>query len=179
MDLGTYERTLDQNLTRLNFATSGQIFRRVLERERTGGYLGRDVQMIPHVTGEVKNRLRELAVATRGRRRLRRDRRHGRRRRERLLHRGHARSSPSRRASAACCFVALTYIIEPPILGEQKTKAAQLGIRRLLECGIQPHIIACRAQTPVDAQGAREDRHVLATCRRSASSACTTARAST
>src|SRR5881227_1704718 len=52
MDLGTYERLLDQHLTRMNFATSGQIYRRVLERERTGGYKGRDVQMIPHVTGE-------------------------------------------------------------------------------------------------------------------------------
>ena len=45
------------------------------------------------------------------------------------------------------CFVALTYVMEPQILGEQKSKAAQLGIRRLLECGVQPHIIACRAQT--------------------------------
>src|SRR5436309_8158456 len=57
MDLGTYERMLNQNVSRLNFATSGQIFSRVLEKERMGGYLGRDVQMIPHVTGEVKLRL--------------------------------------------------------------------------------------------------------------------------
>jgi CTP synthase len=47
------------------------------------------------------------------------------------------------------CFVALTYVMEPTILGEQKSKAAQLGIRQLMECGIQPHIIACRAQNPV------------------------------
>src|SRR5678810_1020121 len=45
MDLGTYERVLDQDLSRLNFATSGQIFSRVLEKERRGSYLGRDVQM--------------------------------------------------------------------------------------------------------------------------------------
>src|SRR4029078_4198859 len=44
MDLGTYERMLNENLTRINFATSGQIFTRVLDRERHGGYLGRDVQ---------------------------------------------------------------------------------------------------------------------------------------
>src|SRR6188474_3803176 len=62
MDLGTYERLLDQDLSRLNFATSGQIFSRVLEKERRGSYLGRDVQMIPHVTGEVKHRLRQLAT---------------------------------------------------------------------------------------------------------------------
>src|SRR5699024_8149656 len=47
MDLGTYERILDQNLTADNYVTSGQVFRRVLDKERHGGYLGRDVQMIP------------------------------------------------------------------------------------------------------------------------------------
>ncbi|MFI4883163.1 MAG: hypothetical protein ACIAQU_11325, partial [Phycisphaerales bacterium JB064] len=62
MDLGTYERMLAQNLSRRNFTTSGQIFSEVLERERLGDYLGRDVQMIPHVTGEVKRKLRELAM---------------------------------------------------------------------------------------------------------------------
>ncbi|MFA6426638.1 MAG: hypothetical protein WCW64_10740, partial [Phycisphaerae bacterium] len=64
MDLGTYERMLDQNLSKDNFATSGQIYRDVLEKERHGDYLGRDVQMIPHVTGEVKLRLRNLAIKT-------------------------------------------------------------------------------------------------------------------
>ncbi|GAG05861.1 unnamed protein product, partial [marine sediment metagenome] len=53
MDLGTYERMLDQELCSDNFATSGQILTEVLEKERKGSYLGRDVQMIPHVTGEV------------------------------------------------------------------------------------------------------------------------------
>src|SRR5690606_32070427 len=62
MDLGTYERMLDQDLTHGNFTTAGRIFSQVLERERRGGYLGRDVQMIPHVTGEVKRMLRELAM---------------------------------------------------------------------------------------------------------------------
>ena len=64
MDLGTYERMLDQDLSRLNFATSGQIFSSVLNKERHGDYLGRDVQMIPHVTGEVKLKLRQLAMET-------------------------------------------------------------------------------------------------------------------
>jgi CTP synthase len=148
MDLGTYERALDQDLSRLNFATSGQIYRRVLERERTGGYLGRDVQMIPHVTGEVKNRLRELAVATQA---------------DVVfveiggtvgdVENAHyieaVRQLAFEEGPRSVCFVALTYVLEPPILGEQKSKAAQLGIRRLLECGIQPHIIACRAHGPV------------------------------
>src|SRR5436853_3944804 len=46
-------------------------------------------------------------------------------------------------------FVALTYVLEPNALGEQKSKAAQLGIKRLMEVGIMPHIIACRASNPV------------------------------
>ncbi|VAX39526.1 CTP synthase, partial [hydrothermal vent metagenome] len=62
MDLGTYERLLDQDLTTHNFTTSGRIYSDILDRERHGVYLGRDVQMIPHVTGEVKRRLRELAM---------------------------------------------------------------------------------------------------------------------
>src|SRR5437016_8347530 len=62
MDLGTYERLLDQDLSAGNFTTNGQIFSAVLKKEREGGYLGRDVQTIPHVTGEVKLKLRELAV---------------------------------------------------------------------------------------------------------------------
>ena len=47
--------------------------------------------------------------------------------------------------AGSVCFVALTYILEPKTLGEQKSKAAQLGIKRLMETGIQPHMIACRA----------------------------------
>src|SRR5437773_482892 len=64
MDLGTYERLLDQDLSRANYTTNGQIMSSVLKKEREGSYLGRDVQYIPHVTGEVKLRLRELAAKT-------------------------------------------------------------------------------------------------------------------
>src|SRR5438477_11346645 len=62
MDLGTYERLLDQDLSAANFTTNGQIMSAVLKKEREGSYLGRDVQFIPHVTGEVKLKLRELAA---------------------------------------------------------------------------------------------------------------------
>src|SRR6059058_2758041 len=62
MDLGTYERLLDQDLSAANFTTNGQIMSAVLKKEREGSYLGRDVQAIPHVTGEVKLKLRELAA---------------------------------------------------------------------------------------------------------------------
>src|SRR5258705_5587420 len=62
MDLGTYERLLDQDLSAANFTTNGQIMSAVLKKEREGSYLGRDVQAIPHVTGEIKLKLRELAA---------------------------------------------------------------------------------------------------------------------
>ncbi|MBS0191769.1 MAG: CTP synthase [Phycisphaerales bacterium] len=151
MDLGTYERLLDQNLSRRNFTTSGQIFSEILERERMGVYLGRDVQMIPHVTGEVKRKLRELAL-------------HGDGVKpadvvfvevggtvgdyENAFYIEAMRELAFEEGPGSTCFVALTYIIEPPALGEQKSKAAQLGIKRLMEAGIQPHVIACRASKP-------------------------------
>ncbi len=152
MDLGTYERLLDQNLSKRNFTTSGQLFGEILERERRGGYLGRDVQMIPHVTGEVKRKLRELAVRGDGARPADvvfvevggtvGDYENG-------FYIEALRELAFEEGPGSVCFVALTYIIEPPALGEQKSKAAQLGIKRLMEAGIQPHIIACRASNPV------------------------------
>ncbi len=148
MDLGTYERMLDQDLTRHNFTTSGQIFSSVLSKERAGGYLGRDVQMIPHVTGEVKFRLRELALKTNadvifvevggtvGDI-------------ENAFYIEALRELSYEEGEGMVLFVALTYILSPPSLGEQKSKAAQLGIKRLMEFGIHPHIIACRCESTV------------------------------
>ncbi|HTV49480.1 MAG TPA: CTP synthase [Phycisphaerae bacterium] len=148
MDLGTYERMLDENLSRRNFTTSGQIFTRILDRERQGKYLGRDVQMIPHVTGEVKHALRELAVntdadivfievgGTVG------DYENG-------YFIEAIRELAYEEGEDSVCVVALTYIIEPQSLGEQKSKAAQLGMRQVMQAGLQPHIIACRCPTPV------------------------------
>ncbi|PKL47724.1 MAG: CTP synthetase [Planctomycetes bacterium HGW-Planctomycetes-1] len=149
MDLGTYERMLGQNLSKNNFATSGQIYRDILEKERHGDYLGRDVQMIPHVTGEVKLRLRTLAMksnadivfveigGTVGDL-------------ENAFYIEAMRELAYEEGPNSCCFVALTYILEPRTLGEQKSKAAQLGIKQLMQSGIQPDIIACRATSPVN-----------------------------
>jgi len=148
MDLGTYERMLDQDLSRANFCTSGQIFNDVLNKERHGDYLGRDVQMIPHVTGEVKLRLRNLAMKTNadivfveiggtvGDL-------------ENAYFIEAMRELAYEEGPNSACFVALTYILEPQTLGEQKSKAAQLGIKQLMQLGVQPDIIACRATSPV------------------------------
>ena len=154
MDLGTYERLLDQDLSRYNFTTNGQIHSAVMNKEREGGYLGRDVQFNPHVTGEVKLRLRELAVqsdadvvfvevgGTVGDF-------------ENTAYLEACRQLAFEEGEHAVVFVALTYILEPNALGEQKSKAAQLGIKRVMELGIQPHLIACRASNPVN-EKARE-----------------------
>lgn len=148
MDLGTYERMLDQDLTRRNFTTSGQIYRAILDRERRGEYLGRDVQMIPHVTGEVKLRLRELAMKTDadvvaievggtvGDI-------------ENAFYIEALRELSYEEGEGNVVNVALTYILNPPALGEQKSKAAQLGIKRLMEFGIHPHLVACRSMHEV------------------------------
>ena len=148
MDLGTYERMLDQDLARANFATAGQIYSEVLRKERAGSYLGRDVQMIPHVTGEVKLRLRELAVKTQadvvfvevggtvGDF-------------ENAFYIEAMRELSYEEGEGSVVFVALTYILSPTALGEQKSKAAQLGMKRIMEYGITPHLIACRAEQPV------------------------------
>ncbi|MEL7240650.1 MAG: hypothetical protein AAGK78_17460, partial [Planctomycetota bacterium] len=129
--------------------TNGQILSNVLKKERSGGYLGRDVQVIPHVVGEVKLRLRELAAKSKadvvfveiggtvGDY-------------ENSFYLEACRQLAYEEGEDAVCFVSLTYILSPNALGEQKSKAAQLGIKRLMEVGIQPHIVACRATDPVD-----------------------------
>jgi CTP synthase len=148
MDLGTYERLLEQDLSAANFTTNGQIFREVLRKEREGEYLGRDVQTIPHVTGEIKLKLRQLAAksnadvvfvevgGTVGDL-------------ENSNYLEACRQLAYEEGEGSVIFVALTYVLEPGALGEQKSKAAQLGIKRLMEVGIMPHIIACRASNPV------------------------------
>lgn len=151
MDLGSYERYLEQTLTKDNYLTAGMIFRRVLDRERKGGYLGRDVQFIPHVTGEVKYALRNLAVksgadivlceigGTIGDY-------------ENSYIIESIRELRYEEGADNVCFINISYILEPPNLGEQKSKPAQLGLHRLLELGIQPDMVICRAANPVSAR---------------------------
>jgi CTP synthase len=107
--------------------------------------------MIPHVTGEVKLKLRHLAMesesdvvfveigGTVGDL-------------ENAFYIEAMRELAYEEGPGSCCFVALTYILEPKTLGEQKSKAAQLGVKQLMQTGIQPDIIACRAGNPVTKQ---------------------------
>lgn len=148
MDLGTYERFLDENLSQHNYLTGGKLFTQILSQERKGNYLGRDVQFIPHVTGEIKHFVRNLAVKSQAD--------------VVFVEIGGTvgdiennyfieamRELQYEEGRENVCYVALTYVLEPGFLGEQKSKAAQLGLRTLMASGIQPDIIACRASNEV------------------------------
>ncbi len=151
LDLGTYERMLDKNLSKENFVTSGKIYQTIIENERAGKYLGRDVQFIPHVTGEIKKVLRELAVdknadvvvieigGTVGDY-------------ENLFAMEAIRELKYEEGYGNVCIINITYIMQPKSLGEHKSKAAQLGIRKLMELGLQPNVIVCRSETPINSK---------------------------
>lgn len=148
LDLGSYERYLNKSLCKDNYLTSGKIFKVIIDKERRGEYLGRDVQFIPHVTGEIKNFLRNLAMksdadlvlvevgGTVGDL-------------ENSYFIEAMRELRYEEGRENVCFINVTYIIEPRSLGEFKSKPAQLGIRKLMELGVQPDIIVCRSERPI------------------------------
>lgn len=148
MDLGSYERFLDKNLTKDSFVTSGRIYSTIIEKERKGLYLGRDVQFIPHVTGEAKMVIRNLAMKTDADIVLVEiggtvgDY-------ENVLAIEAMRELRYEEGSENVCFINLTYILDPPSLGEQKSKAAQLGLKTLMSMGIQPSMVILRSDKPV------------------------------
>ncbi len=148
LDLGSYERMLGQNLDKDNYLTAGKIFKTIIDKERAGEYLGRDVQFIPHVTGEIKNFMRRLAMK-RGSDVI-------------LIEVGGTigdiensyfieamRELAYDEGRDNVCFINVTYILEPSSLGEFKSKSAQLGLRKLMELGIQPDIVVCRSRNPM------------------------------
>jgi CTP synthase len=148
LDLGTYERMLGRNLSRSSFVTMGRVFKTIIDKERAGKYLGRDVEFIPHVTGEIKGFARRLAVesgadivlieigGTVGEL-------------QNSLYLEAMRELAYEEGKENVCFINVTYVLEPGSLGEQKSKAAQLGIKTLMSVGIQPDIIVCRSENPI------------------------------
>ena len=148
MDLGTYERFLGKNITKSNYLTGGKLFTKILAKEREGGYLGRDVQFIPHVTGEIKHFVRNLAMesgsdvvfvevgGTVGDI-------------ENNYFIEAMRELQYEEGRENVCNIALTYVLEPGFLGEQKSKAAQLGLKMSMGYGLQPDIVACRCDHEV------------------------------
>ncbi|MAG08217.1 CTP synthetase [Candidatus Woesearchaeota archaeon] len=148
LDLGTYERMLNKSLTKNSFVTMGRVFKTIIDKERKGDYLGRDVEFIPHITGEIKSFVRKLAVESKA---------------DILmieiggtvgeiqnsLYLEAMRELAYEEGRQNACFINVTYILQPGSLGEQKSKAAQLGIKALMSVGIQPDIIICRSEKPI------------------------------
>jgi CTP synthase len=145
-DLGHYERFLDVNIPKSHNITTGQVFYEVIQKERSGKYLGQTVQPIPHVTDEIKRRFREIAKenidfilieigGTVGDY-------------ENVLFLEAARQM--RFEGESVIFVHVVYLPIVKTLGEMKTKAAQHSVRDLREIGIQPDFMICRAEKPLD-----------------------------
>jgi CTP synthase len=147
LDLGHYERFIDVNLKRTSNTTTGSIYSSVIAKERRGDYLGKTVQVIPHVTDEIKDRIRRLAddevdiviveiggtvgdieiipfleAIRQHRRDIGRDN---------------------------VCFVHLTLVPYLAPSGEQKTKPTQHSVTELRSRGIQPDVIVCRSDQPI------------------------------
>jgi CTP synthase len=146
-DLGHYERFLDVNIPKDHNITTGQVYNEVITKERAGKYLGQTVQPIPHVTDEIKRRLRENAKGsgaefflveiggTVGDY-------------ENILFLEAARQM--RREKEPVIYVHVAYLPIPKSLGEMKTKAVQHSVRELREIGIQPDFIVGRGDTYLD-----------------------------
>jgi len=146
LDLGHYERFIDENLNRLSSVSTGQIYSAVIAKERRGDYMGETVQVIPHVTNEIKSRILALAdeadvVITEVGGTV-----------------GDIEGLPFLEAIRQLrydvgreniCYVhcALVPFIGPT--GELKTKPAQHSVRELRSIGIQPDAIVCRADRPL------------------------------
>src|SRR6266702_3330891 len=149
LDLGHYERFTNCKLTRLNNLTSGQVYQTVLNNEREGKYLGKTVQVIPHVTDEIKLRIHLLAERSKA---------------DVILTEiggttGDIEGLPFLEAIREfalevgrndAIFVHLTYVPFIKAAGELKTKPTQQSVAKLREIGIAPHIVVCRCERPLD-----------------------------
>jgi CTP synthase len=147
LDLGHYERFVSHRMSRHSNYTSGQIYKTVLEKERKGDYLGQTVQVIPHVTDEIKHAILEAAKGI-----------------DLLICEiggtvGDIESLPFLEAvrqlrfefgAENAIFVHLTLLPYLPTAGEIKTKPTQHSVMKLREIGIQPDILVCRADHPIE-----------------------------
>ena len=146
LDLGHYERFIDESLSQDNNITTGRIYQNVITKERRGDYLGSTVQVIPHITDEIKGAISRLAedndvVIT-----------------EIGGTVGDIESLPFLEAirqfrvdvgRGNAIFVHLTLVPFLTAAGELKTKPTQHSVRELMEIGIQPQVLICRAEKPL------------------------------
>lgn len=148
LDLGHYERFISTRMGKRNNFTTGLVYQTVIEKERRGDYLGRTVQVIPHVTDEIKRRIRlgaegaDVALVEIG------------------GTVGDIESQPFLEAIRQMAveegrgntlFLHLTLVPYLPSAGEMKTKPTQHSVRELRAIGIQPDFLLCRADRPIPA----------------------------
>ena len=147
LDLGHYERFIDENLTFNSSVSSGKVYWNVLNRERAGDYLGGTVQIIPHITGEIKRNIYSLdtpdtdvAIVEIG------------------GTVGDIESQPflesirqvaAERGRQNVMFIHVSLIVSIPGSGELKSKPTQHSAKELLSLGIQPDVIMCRCDAPI------------------------------
>src|SRR3712207_2789179 len=148
LDLGHYERFTDVNTSRASNATAGAIYNSGIRRERRGDYLGGTVQVIPHITDEIKNRIRLVAESTDV---------------DIVITEiggtvGDIESLPFLEALRQfhsdlgrdrCMFVHLTLVPFLGHAGELKTKPTQHSVQELRRIGIQPDMVMCRCEEPI------------------------------
>lgn len=148
LDLGHYERFIDRSLTAANNITTGQVYGAVIAKERQGGFGGSTVQVIPHVTNEIKERIKKVAVESQA---------------DIVLVEvggtvGDIESLPFLEAirqfktgvgSENTAYIHVTLIPHLPMTGELKTKPTQHSVAELRSIGIQPDIIVCRSSFPI------------------------------
>lgn len=157
MDIGTYEKYLDEDMGRDNFVTMGRIYNTVIERERRFEYKGEDVEAIPHVTDEIIKRIDDLANkskaeiilielgGTAGEY-------------QNVLYYEASRILTLRRPGDVV-HIHVSYVPAPAHLGEPKTKPTQLSVKTLNSMGIQPDFIIARSEVKLDQR--RLDRFAL------------------
>ena len=147
LDLGHYERFLDESLSQDNNITTGRIYQTVINKERRGDYLGSTVQVIPHITDEIKRAISRLAHAH-----------------DVVITEiggtvGDIESLPFLEAIRQfrqdvgrenAMFIHLTLVPYIAAAGELKTKPTQHSVRELMEIGIQPDVLICRTEHPLD-----------------------------
>ena len=147
LDLGHYERFVDETLTGNSSISSGKIYWSVLNRERRGDYLGATVQIIPHITNEIKSRVYSMAsddvdvvISEIG------------------GTVGDIESQPfleairqvaAERPQGDVIFIHVSLIVQIPGSGELKSKPTQHSVKELLSLGIQPDVLVCRCDAPI------------------------------
>jgi len=147
LDLGHYERFTSGRLSRLNSVSSGQVYEAVIQKERRGVYLGKTVQVIPHVTNEIKERIHaggkdvdilitEIGGTTGDI--------------EGLPFLEAMRQFALERGPRDVVFIHVTLVPYMAAAGELKSKPTQQSVAKLREIGIQPHVLVCRCDHPID-----------------------------